>query len=135
WFYAWEVDLDTTSMFWPMGGSDPHGSFAMQGNLPPIKTYATSFPEEKFYNYPNPVTEGSTRIRYFLGQDANSVSLNLYDLSGVRVAVFDGATGGGTDHEITWNCGSVTPGVYRCVIEVDFGGESTTAFTDIAVIR
>ena len=42
---------------------------------------------------------------------------------------------GGIDNEIIWNCSNVTPGIYRCVMEVDFGGSTETAFTDIAVLR
>jgi M6 family metalloprotease-like protein len=136
WFYAWDVDLDTTTNYWPMGGHDPAGTYAFdQSQLPETKVYADIFPEERFYNWPNPVTEGQTHIRYFLGKDAQRVDMKIYDLSGQEIDVLSGPTSGGTDHECSWNCANVTPGVYRCVIEVNFGGHTETAFTDIAVIR
>ncbi len=136
WFYAWEVAADTVSNYWPMGGHDPEGSFAFDAtNLMAPKQFSDLFPEEKFYNYPNPVVDGATTIRYFLGQEASRVEFAIYDLSGREVARFDGPTSGGVDNERTWVCGEATPGVYRCLIEVDFGGETKTAFTDIAVIR
>jgi hypothetical protein len=39
------------------------------------------------------------------------------------------------DNEVLWDCDNITPGVYRCVINVDFAGRQETAFTDIAVIK
>ena len=136
WFYAWEVAADTVFNFWPMGGHDPEGSFAFDAtNLAAPKQFSDLFPEEKFYNYPNPVVDGATTIRYFLGREASRVEFAIYDLSGREVARFDGPTSGGVDNERIWVCGEATPGVYRCLIEVDFGGETKTAFTDIAVIR
>jgi len=136
WFYAWDVDLDTTTDYWPMGGHDPAGMFAFRpSQLPEPKQFTVLLPEDRFYNYPNPIVDGLTRIRYFLGQDAARVDIKIYDLSGVEIAAMKGPTSGGLDHERVWNCGHVTPGVYRCVIEAVFGGETETAFTDIAVIR
>jgi len=136
WFYAWQVDIDTVHDYWPMGGHDAAGSFVFDAsNLGAPKQFSDLFPEERFYNYPNPVVDGATTIRYFLGREASKVELVIYDLSGRQVARFDGPTSGGVDNEKTWLCGEATPGVYRCMIEVDFGGETKTAFTDIAVIR
>ena len=76
----------------------------------------TELDEEKFYNYPNPVLDGSTTIRYFLGKDATAVQLNIFDLSGQQVVTLEGGTVGGSDNEVFWDCQSVTTGVYRCVI-------------------
>ncbi|MCK4462033.1 MAG: hypothetical protein KAW46_09510, partial [candidate division Zixibacteria bacterium] len=81
WFYAWEVAADTVSNFWPMGGHDPEGSFAFDAtNLAAPKQFSDLFPEEKFYNYPNPVVDGATTIRYFLGREASRVEFAIYDL-------------------------------------------------------
>lgn len=136
WFYAWDVDLDTTTNYWPMGGHDPEGTFAFdQSKLSDARQFTALLPEERFYNYPNPVVDGSTVIRYFLGQEAARVEIKIYDLSGVEIADMTGPTTGGLDNERVWNCSDVTPGVYRCMIEVDFGGRTETAFTDIAIIR
>jgi len=136
WFYAWQVDADSLTNYWPMAGGSPSGSYAMDQNLLPApKTYATDLPEDQYYNWPNPVLDGSTTIRYFLGREPERVTLNIYDLSGEQITTLDGTTIGETDNEVTWDCSGVTPGVYRCVIEVDFNGDQVRAFTDIAVIR
>ncbi|MFQ6008303.1 MAG: T9SS type A sorting domain-containing protein, partial [Candidatus Zixiibacteriota bacterium] len=139
WFYAWDVDTDTLTNYWPMGGHDPAGTFAFeQSQLSEPRQYADAFLEEMFYNYPNPVVEGRTRLRYFLGRDAVRIAMKIYDLSGQQIDDLTDEVSGKTsvgDNEVDWDCHNVTPGVYRCVIEVDFGGHTETAFTDIAVIR
>lgn len=136
WFYLWHVDGDESNNFWSMGGADAAGSNRFDSaKLPSIASYADKFDEAKYYNYPNPVTDGMTTIRYFLGEEASSVILNIYDLSGREVEVLNGSTSGGLDNEVLWDCSEITPGVYRCVINVEFSGETKTAYTDIAVIR
>ena len=136
WFYAWEVDLDTTKMFWLMGGADPHGSFALSPDrLAEQPTFSSGFDESKYYNYPNPAREGVTRIRYYLGEEADAVTLRIYDLAGREVQKLTGATAGGADNEVVWDCSQITTGVYRCIIDVEFPNETTTAHTDIAVIK
>lgn len=136
WFYLWRVDQDTQHKYWPMAGADQYGSFNFNESLlsdPP--ELAIKLPEERFYNYPNPVTTGETTIRYYLGSDASSVALTIYDFSGREIVSLEGTTVGQLDNEITWNCSDITPGVYRCKITADFNGTEETAFTDIAVIR
>ncbi|UCG60627.1 MAG: hypothetical protein JSV52_09850 [Candidatus Zixiibacteriota bacterium] len=136
WFYLWHVDEDDDAVFWPMFGGDVGATFAFDsGKLPALKEYAALLPERSFYNYPNPVVDGATTIRYFLAQDAVSVTLDIYDLSGRQVGSLSGPTSGRVDNELVWECEGVTPGVYRCVINADFGGTIETAFTDIAIIR
>ncbi len=136
WFYLWQSDFDNTNNYWPMGGSDPSGSLSFDMNkLGDPRQFSASFDDRKFYNYPNPVVDGSTTIRYFLGQEAENVEFRIYDLSGVEVDVFNGTTIGGFDNEIVWNCSDVVPGVYRCLINIRMNGSETKAFTDIAVIR
>ncbi len=136
WFYLWQADIDSTRNDWPMAGADPTGSLALDDALLPApKTFTDAFEEKTFYNYPNPVRNGHTTIRYFLGRDANRVALTIYDLSGKQIAAFDGPTSGGVHNETIWDCHNITPGVYRCRMEIDFGGDTETAFTDIAIIR
>jgi hypothetical protein len=136
WFYAWEVDIDTVTNYWPMYGHDPGGSFAFDNaQLSSPKTFTDLLPKERFYNYPNPVVDGQTRIRFFLGTDATSVNMKMFDLSGVEVASMPCPTSGGIDHEMEMDCSHMTPGIYRCVIEADFGGEKKSIFSDMAVIR
>lgn len=135
WFYAWNVLTDSTRNYWPMYGHDARGSFALpvEELVDPVPI-ATLFDEKKFFNYPNPATNGNTTFRYELGEDARRVEMTIYDLSGTEIASFLGPVFAGTNESV-WQCGDVTPGVYRCRIVVEFDGETKTAFTDVAVIR
>jgi hypothetical protein len=119
-----------------MNGADPAGSFAFDpSKLPPLGSPSTAFDEKRFFNYPNPAREGQTTIRYYLGADAQSVRLKIFDLSGRQIASLPGTTLGAADNEVSWDCSDVTAGVYRCVIEVNYGSSTESAFKDIAVIR
>ncbi|HVP07860.1 MAG TPA: FG-GAP-like repeat-containing protein, partial [Candidatus Acidoferrum sp.] len=135
WMYVWDVDPDTVTNFWPMGGHDAAGSFCFaQSQLQAPSQYSDKLPLNRFFNYPNPVTTGETKIRYFLGESARRVTLTIYDLSGRQVRVLEGPTGEG-DNDVSWDCSGATPGVYRCTIEAQFATETKTGFTDMAVIR
>ncbi|MCB2229344.1 hypothetical protein KQH82_01425 [bacterium] len=136
WFYAWDVNADTARNFWPMYGADPSGSLALdESKLAGVATPGSEFDGDRFYNYPNPVLSGQTTFRYYLGQAPDNVTLTVYDLTGEEIASLDGPRQAGVDNEIDWNCENVTPGVYRCIIRIDYGGDEKTAFTDVAVIR
>lgn len=135
WFYLWNVAKDTVKNFWPMGGHDPSGSYVFDpSNLPPPAPLNATLPKEQFFNYPNPVMNGFTTIRYYLGQNANGISIKIFDMSGREIYAAIGTANQG-DNEIGWNCDNITPGVYRCVIEANFDGPSETAFTDIAILK
>jgi hypothetical protein len=135
WLYMWNVDADDTPL-WPMNGGDPAGTFALkQASLVAPKALASGFDDSRYYNYPNPVTDGRTTIRYYLGEQTTSVDLTIYDMSGKEITTITGTTISPGDNEVEWNCDAVTPGVYRCVIEVTLDSGTETAFTDIAVIR
>jgi len=136
WFYAWEVEADSAEAYWPMGGAEPSGSFRFDSTrLAPVAGLAGGFDEERFYNYPNPVVDGRTTFRYFLSEVANDVTLRIYDLSGQEIASLTGPTQEGVDVEVDWDCADITPGVYRCMIEVDYVSGMKHAFTDVAIIR
>jgi len=135
WFYLWQTDaLSDADIYWPMAGYDPSGSGTFEKEMLPVTRTSELLPQEKFYCYPNPVTEGATTIRYTLGEVANSVRLTVYDLSGAEISSLTGTTHEDVN-EFSWECDDVTPGVYRCVIEADFGGRTEHAFVDIAIIR
>lgn len=135
WFYLWQTDaLSDADIHWPMAGYDPSGSGAFSKEMSPVARANELLPKEKFYCWPNPVTEGTTTLRYTLGEVANSVRLTIYDLSGTEISSLTGTTHEDVN-EFPWECDDVTPGVYRCIIEADFGDQTEHAFMDIAIIR
>ncbi|MBD3256923.1 T9SS type A sorting domain-containing protein, partial [candidate division GN15 bacterium] len=136
WLYGYEVDADTTTDYWPMNGGGPAGHFSFDvSRLSGATGAGGTFSEERYFNYPNPVVNDTTVIRYYLDGPANSVTLNIYDMSGVRVDELQGTTLADADNEVVWRCDHVVPGVYRCVIEVAYPGSTESAYTDIAVVK
>jgi M6 family metalloprotease-like protein len=134
WFYSWDTENSDSSAVWPMYGHDPEGTNALL-NLPAPTHSRETVNEKSYFSYPNPVTTGQTTIRYQLGANVSAAQFAIYDLSGVEIARFAGTHHEGTN-EYAWDCGSVTPGVYRCMLEVkSMSGDNKKIFTDIAVIR
>lgn len=135
WFYSWDVMYDASLAHWPMNGGDASGMFNFPTDrlVDPI-VYADRLPNRQFFCYPNPTEDGRTTIRYFLGAPAE-VTLKFFDMVG-RVVDERRLTGlGGVANEYSWNGSMLASGVYRCIIQADFGGETQTAFTDIAIVK
>ncbi len=93
------------------------------------------FPKERAYNWPNPVYEGKTFIRYFVKDNA-TVNIKVFDLAGDLVTTIPNPPGiGGVDNEVEWNVGSVQSGIYFARIEANGGGGSGVAVIKIAVVK
>lgn len=134
WFYSYDVGYDSLRADWPMGGGGPFGTYYLpESRLGSTTVYSDNLPRDKFFCYPNPTLDGQTTIRYFLGKAAN-VTLTMYDLSGKQVDQIKKYSQGGTV-EYDWNGSALPTGVYRCLIEADFSGETLNGFTDIAIIK
>jgi hypothetical protein len=88
------------------------------------------FPENRAYNYPNPVYEGTTNIRYYVSEDSK-INIKIFDLAGDYVAELNDEAQGGMDNETIWNVGDVQSGVYFARIEAN----STSGKTEQAVIK
>ena len=91
-------------------------------------------PENRAYNWPNPVYDGTTNIRYYLSEAAD-VSISIYEMNGDRIASFDGTGYGGMDNEVTWDASNVQSGVYLGRIEARSANQSKVVFIKIAVVR
>ncbi len=92
------------------------------------------FPSSRAYNWPNPVYEGKTFIRYFVNEDA-TVAIRIFDLVGDLVAEFPGPGIGGLDNEVEWDARDVQSGVYYARIEANGGGKSGVAVIKVAVVK
>lgn len=92
------------------------------------------FPESRVYNWPNPVYDSKTTIRYFVGQDA-SVSVKIFDLTGDIVDEFPGPGVGGVDNEVEWDVSNIQSGIYLARIKATDGSKSASALIKIAVVK
>ncbi|MDF1545458.1 MAG: hypothetical protein P1R58_10180 [bacterium] len=138
WFYLWDFwanDFDQQKAFWPMVGADPGGKFVFDNSKLKESGAANALlVKDRFFVWPNPVIDGAANIRYYLGRRADQVTISIYDLSGVLISEINGAVME-RENEYRWDCSAVTPGVYRCLLEVEAAGKEEHAFFDIAVIR
>ena len=76
------------------------------------------FPTSRAYNYPNPVYDGQTAIRYYVGEDSK-INIKIFDLAGDFVAELNDDAQGGMDNETTWNVQNIQSGVYLTRIEAN----------------
>lgn len=92
------------------------------------------FPAYRAYNWPNPVYDGKTFIRYFVRENS-TVQIKIFDLAGELIDELTGPGIGELDNEIEWNASNVQSGVYFCRIEAQAGGNNGTAIIKIAVVK
>ncbi len=94
----------------------------------------TVLDQARAYNYPNPVTEGRTTIRFYTGQ-ASRATIRIYTVDGLLVTKEE-LTGLAVNdyNEWLWEVGDSPSGLYYGVVEVE-GSEKASALVKIAVIR
>lgn len=88
----------------------------------------------RVYNYPNPVTEGRTTIRFYTGS-ALRASIRIYTIDGLKVTSTELANLAQNDYnEWVWEVGDQPSGLYYGVVEVE-GAEKVSALVKIAIVR
>ena len=93
------------------------------------------FPQTKAYNWPNPVYEGETKIRFYVSENAQA-EVKIFDLAGDLVAELSAQATGGMDNEITWNVNDIQSGIYFAHINVQGdSGKSDSKLIKIAVVK
>lgn len=119
---------------WPQyQGGSAHAGLALGVPEGPAVS-ADFFPGNRAYNWPNPVYDGKTWIRYFVGSDA-TVRVKIYDLAGDLVAELDGPGAGGVDNEVLWDVSGIQSGIYFARIEASGSGGGGVEVVKIAVVK
>lgn len=133
-FSAWEVGPAFGIVYWlEKNGDNLNSSFVPAAE----NKFASNefFPKSKAYNYPNPVYDGVTYIRYFVSEDSK-VNIKIFDLAGDFVAEMSSDASGGMDNETVWDVSSIQSGVYIARIEaVSQSGKSESNTIKIAVVK
>ncbi len=131
---AWNIGLTAGNIFWGGEYGNPeNSSFVKAASGQNIA--AGFFPADRAYNYPNPVYDGITYIRYYVSEDAK-VNIKIFDLAGDYVAELNDNAQGGLDNETVWNVGDIQSGVYLARIEVTgVSGKSDSKIIKIAVVK
>jgi len=91
--------------------------------------------QTRVYNYPNPVTDGRTTIRFYTGQ-ASWATIRIYTVDGLLVARSGNIPNLATNdyNEWVWDVGNNPSGLYYAVVEVK-GADKVSALVKIAVVR
>jgi hypothetical protein len=100
---------------------------------PPV--FSEKLPKDKVYNWPNPVYDGKTFIRYFINGNAGTVTIKILDLSGELVTKLSGTSYSNAENEIIWDASKVQSGVYYGVVEATVDGSTETKIIKIAVVK
>ena len=90
---------------------------------------------KSFYNYPNPVLNGTTALRYRL-TSPGTATLSVYDMAGNRIKEPQNIPAEvGNDNEVQLDCSGFAAGVYLCRLEVNASGKKEVVFCKVAVVK
>lgn len=133
-FTAWIISSVSNTFGWfEENGNRGNTSFLSAAeNLNTINEF---FPNSRAYNYPNPVYNGQTAIRFYVSEDSK-INIKIFDLAGDFVAELNADAQGGMDNETTWNVSNIQSGVYLARIEANgSSGKSESVVIKIAVVK
>jgi hypothetical protein len=132
--YVWRIGAVEGKLFWSeANGNNSNSSFvssALSDNR--INEF---FPSNRAYNYPNPVYDNQTFIRYYVSEDSK-INIKVFDLAGDFVAELNDDAEGGFDNETSWSVSDIQSGVYFARIEaVSTSGKTESNIIKIAIIK
>ena len=131
---AWYISSFASEKYWSEKFGNPQNTSFIDAaeNRNRINEF---FPSGRAYNYPNPVYDGETFIRYYVSEDSK-ISIKIFDLAGDYVAELNDDARGGMDNESTWSVADIQSGVYLARIEAtSTSGKSEYAIIKIAVVK
>ena len=133
-FSAWSISSVEGNLYWSEEYGNPKNSSFVDAakNTNRINEF---FPKNRAYNYPNPVYDGQTYIRYYVSEDSK-INIKIFDLAGGYVSEMNDDARGGMDNETIWNVNDIQSGVYLARIEaVSNSGRSESQVIKIAVVK
>jgi hypothetical protein len=92
------------------------------------------FPASRAYNWPNPVYDGKTNIRFYVSENS-TVEIKIFDMAGDLVDELRTNALAGIDNEIEWNASKIQSGVYYAHIKADGATQSANAIIKIAIVK
>ncbi|MFA6597346.1 MAG: T9SS type A sorting domain-containing protein [Ignavibacteriaceae bacterium] len=133
-FSAINISALPGGTFWAEENGNSHNS-SFVGIASYINLNSEFFPKAKAYNWPNPVYNGQTFIRYYVSEDSK-INIKIFDLAGDFVAELNNTATGGMDNETTWNVGSIQSGIYFARIEATGNsGKTESTIIKIAIVK
>jgi len=133
-FSVYTISSGIGGIYWGQeNGNEMNNSFVV-GPLG-VNSISEFFPKNKAYNWPNPVYDGQTFIRYYVSEDSK-INIKIFDLAGDFVAELNNTAIGGMDNETTWNVNNIQSGVYFARVEATGNsGKSESTIIKIAIVK
>lgn len=133
-FYGWNIGSTAGTPYWAEeNGNNLNNAFIAGATS---TNYVNEFfPKGKVYNYPNPVYNGQTAIRYYVSENSK-INIKIFDLAGDFVAELNNEAQGGYESETIWKVNNIQSGIYLARIEaVGSSGKTESNIIKIAVVK
>jgi hypothetical protein len=133
-FYGWNIGSTAGTPYWAEeNGNNLNNAFVVGATA---TNYVNEFfPKSKVYNYPNPVYNGQTAIRYYVSEDSK-INIKIFDLAGDFVAELNNNAQGGYESETLWKVNNIQSGIYLARVEATgSGGRTESNIIKIAVVK
>jgi hypothetical protein len=115
WAGLWGTSITGTGWF---PGADYSGCGCWPEDLlPQLSQSASLLLPGSFFTYPNPAGGEAAAIRFEPGSDC-SYRVRVFNVAGEMVSDFSGQCPGGVAHEVQWDVGDLSPGVYYVCLEL-----------------
>jgi Secretion system C-terminal sorting domain/FG-GAP repeat len=134
--YVWRVEgvFDSSKIFWKGFLADEYHTNYVASTAVIVPKSTELLPSALAYNWPNPVYDKVTNIRYYLNKPA-TVDIKIYNVAGELVDHFSGPGVANIDNEVQWNVSKVQSGVYFAQIRANAAGEQKSVVVKIAVVK
>ncbi len=135
--HAWKTSagISTVPDPWPQYQLDAvHSGQIVSAPQPGTPISSGFMPSDRVYNWPNPVYDSKTYIRYYVSENA-TVHIKIFTLAGDLVTEFEGPGTAGLDNEVAWDVTGVQSGIYFARVEADGPSSSQVRIIKIAVVR
>jgi hypothetical protein len=132
--YVWNIGSSSGTAYWANEYADNfNSSFVPAASS--VNSINSFFPKDRAYNWPNPVYQDFTNIRYYVSEDSK-INIKIFDLAGDFITEMNDFARGGFDKETVWNVKDIQSGVYLARIEATgSSGKVENNIIKIAVIK
>ncbi|HET7153052.1 MAG TPA: hypothetical protein VFJ29_04745 [Candidatus Kapabacteria bacterium] len=105
------------------------------GTSTPQASAGEFFPKSRVYNWPNPVRNKFTHIRFYVSENA-TMHIRIVDLANELVETLpDYQATGGIDNEVELHTDGIQSGVYIVRVEADAADQKDVAFIKMAIVN
>jgi hypothetical protein len=131
---SWVIGATEGTYYWNgRNGCSQNQNFVDVASM--VNSINTFFPKNRAYNYPNPVYDAQTYIRYYVSEDSK-INIKIFDVAGDMVTELNDFARATIDNETIWNVSNIQSGVYLARIMAEStSGKKESTIIKIAVVK